>query len=125
MTAPLNNITDQPFPEPDCVCMVPPIHYSNYTEVILGEDYTNGRYGDVSLKTCIHCQRIWLRYYVIYESFSRSGRWYSGVITPKQAKKVKPKNAVALLESLDWYLYGGSYFETYGRMGRGKVNVDM
>jgi hypothetical protein len=38
---------------------------------------------------------------------------------------LKPESVVALLESLPWYFYGGSYFETTGRKGSGRVRVDL
>ena len=65
----------------DCVCMTPPFHYSNFDSLWIGVDETNGRFGDVSIKTYKKCNRKWLHYYVSYEGFSESGRWYRGVIS--------------------------------------------
>lgn len=60
---------------------------------------------------CVHCQRLWLHYFVEYESFSRSGRWARGLISAAEAEVIAPADAVAHLERLPRYLYGGSYFD--------------
>src|SRR5690606_3724726 len=112
-------------PHPKCRCFIPPLHYMNYEKVTLGVDKTNGRFGDVSLFTCIHCGTKWLHYYAEYESFSRSGRWYKGIISDKEAKEITPESAVAYLEGLDWYIFGGSFFSSQGMYGKGKVRAEL
>ena len=60
-----------------------------------------------------------------FESFSKSGRFYKGIVTNKNLPKLTPENSIAYIEKLDWYIYGGSYFSTSGKFGNGKANVDL
>ncbi|BAP32005.1 uncharacterized protein CHSO_2968 [Chryseobacterium sp. StRB126] len=41
----------------------------------------------------------------------------------KDRSQITPENAVEFLENLEWYVYGGSFFETTGAIGQGKLNV--
>ena len=98
---------------------------TKFTDIAyLGEDERNGRFGDVSLWQCCSCGRYWLEYHVEYSAFSRSGRYFRGLIEPEYAKKLKPGNAVRYLSSLDWYLQGGSYFGDLTRQ-TGPLGVDF
>jgi hypothetical protein len=109
----------------ECRCMSPPFDYQDYDTKPLGVDETNGRFGEVSVQTCKTCGRQWLHYFVEYEAFSKFGRWYRGLVSAEVLHLLKPESVVALLESLPWYFYGGSYFETTGRQGSGRVWVDL
>jgi hypothetical protein len=109
----------------DCVCMHPPLDYRDYSSVPIGTDETKGRFADVTIDTCKKCQSKWLKYQVEYAGFSRSGRWYRGQVPDEVARTVTPESAIAVLEKLDWYLYGGSYFDSTGRRGAGRVFVDL
>ena len=59
------------------------------------------------------------------KAFLIRGRWYRGVISDKAAKMVTPENAVEILEGLEWHIFGGSYFETTGQKGKGRIWVDL
>ena len=109
----------------ECRCTAPPFDFLDYDSELLGVDETNGRFGEVSVETCKACGAKWLRYFVEYEAFSESGRWYRGLVTAESLRSLTPELAVALLESLPWYFYGGSYFRTTGRKGLGRVFVDL
>jgi len=109
----------------ECRCVTPPFHYLDYETASLGVDETNGRYGEVTVETCKACGSIWLRYFVEYEFFKESGRWYRGRVTQELIESLKPEEALELLASLPWYFYGGSYFRTLGRVGSGPVRVDL
>ncbi|WP_374461960.1 hypothetical protein [Chryseobacterium taeanense] len=100
-----------------CSCEKPNSNYTEYRSSELGIDHTNGRYAEVSFQQCKLCQRIWIHY-------SKSGRWYKGIVSKKDRPNITPENAVEYLESLEWYVYGGSYFESTGEFGQGKLNVD-
>ena len=108
-----------------CRCLDPQDRFDSVDQTDIGVDETKGRFGNVDLCRCEDCGQLWLHYFVEYEAFSRSGRWYRGLITPEQATIVTPENAVALLASLPWYFYGGSYFDTTGKQGSGQVYVDL
>ena len=112
--------------EQTCVCMEGPRMFGHYILVrIIGVDETKGRFGDVKLRRCRDCGRHWLHYFVEYEAFTGSGRWYMGLITPEAARDLRPEDAVEYLNSLEWCFYGGSYFG--GKTGRwtGPVRVDL
>jgi len=110
-----------------CKCLNLPIDYSNfYSENFVGIDETNGRFGEVTIQQCKSCNSFWIRYFVEYESFSKSGRWFTGIIKKENdIKEITPENSVEYIESLDWYFYGGSYFRTTGKKGNGRFPVDL
>jgi hypothetical protein len=93
----------------------------------LGTDLTNGRYGEVWVHTCPHCQRIWLFYRAEFEAFTGSGRWYRAVITPETAAAVTPETAAQAIARSDYRVFGGSFFNTPGKVsiGPGPVYADL
>ncbi|MFN8283191.1 MAG: hypothetical protein U0U67_08235 [Chitinophagales bacterium] len=97
----------------------------NFSETYIGVDTRNGRYADITLHTCNDCGATWVRYFAEFEAFSRSGRWYKGIISEPDLKKLKPENAVEYLEKLDWFIFGGSYFSSSGIYGKGHVKADL
>ena len=116
-------------PEVKCKCYLPSHTFSEFQEIFgddmyFGMDRTNGRYADITIHTCNHCGAKWVKYFAEYEAFSRSGRWYKGIITEKEMEYLKPEDVVSYLEKLDWYIYGGSYFASTGKYGKGKVLAD-
>jgi hypothetical protein len=108
----------------ECGCLERGPRWGGFDEVFVGVDRTNGRFGEVSIRTCRTCGRRWLHYLVEYEAFSGSGRWFAGVL-PADADDPDPATAVALLRSLPWHVYGGSFFGTTGRRGTDPVDVDL
>jgi len=108
-----------------CRCARPPFLYTDYDSRPVGIDTTNGRYGEVTIETCRHCGALWLRYLVEYEAFSRSGRWYRGLVTEEIARSVTPETAVAILQSLPIRFAGGSYFDSTGFEDEGHIDVDL
>lgn len=107
----------------NCVCMTPPFSYSDFRTKDIGTDETKGRFGDVSIETCRKCKRKWLRYFMEWEWYSESGRWYRGLVSDEVAGTVTPETAVAILEGLEWYYCGGSYFKTTGKKGSGPMHL--
>lgn len=108
-----------------CKCFTPSVLCDNYEGTFIGVDKTNGRYADVTIKKCKTCGTNWLHYFAEYEAFSQSGRWYRGVISAKKLNDVKPETAVDILDKLEWYIFGGSYFSSTGKYGKGKPHVDL
>ncbi|GAA4166641.1 hypothetical protein GCM10022217_40770 [Chryseobacterium ginsenosidimutans] len=108
-----------------CACEKPTSNYTEYRSSELGIDHTSGRHAEVTIQQCKLCQRIWIHYFVEFESFPKSGRWYKGIVSKKDRSQITPENAVEFLENLEWYVYGGSYFESTGTFGQGKMNVDL
>lgn len=105
----------------DCECMERGPR--RFAEAPVGIDRTNGRFGEVAVRTCRACGRRWLHYLVEYEAFTASGRWYAGVLA--DGAEVTAEGAVALLQSLPWHAYGGSWWGTTGRRGTGAILVDL
>jgi hypothetical protein len=99
-------------PPEDCRCLTPPIDYRDYDRTGIGIDETAGRFAEVSVERCVHCDRLWLRYFIESEGHSQTGRWYRGVVTAGQAQAVTPEAALDVLAGLPWLLYGGSYYAT-------------
>jgi hypothetical protein len=100
-----------------CICFSAPYNRLNLKQN-LGMD---NRYADVTLLTCPDCDQSWMRYHYENEAFSGSGRWYLGVITIAQDLLLTVENAKTILEGLDWYFYGGSYFNGQTSKSRGKI----
>jgi hypothetical protein len=96
-----------------CRCMTPPPDHRDFHGTELGVTQ-DGRFADVRLDQCRLCGRPWLHYHYEVEAFSKSGRWYRGLVTPEQAARATPANALEILAALPWYLYGGSWFDTTG-----------
>lgn len=73
-------------------------------------------YAEVAILACPDCERRWLRYVYEVEAFSRSGRWYLGLLSAEAAAGLAVHNAREILGQLEWYFYGGSYYK--GRTGK-------
>ena len=106
-----------------CPCLALGPLPGTFDETYLGQDLTEGRYGDVSIRACRVCGRRWLRYFVEYEAFTASGRWYTGLLPEGAEAGLTPERAAPLLESLPWHVHGGSYFGHAGRRGSGRLHL--
>jgi hypothetical protein len=91
----------------------------------MGVDATHGRFGEVSLETCLLCGRIWLHYHLEYEAFPNSGRWFRGLISQEQIAAMTPQDAIPYLERLPWYFIGGSYYRSRGQRSSGKIDAAL
>lgn len=101
-------------PSDDCRCMSPPFWYRHFDTKDLGLDKTTGWLGEVSIERCKKCGREWLNYLYENEAFTKSGRWYRGLLTPEQARQVTPGTALATLAALRWHFRGGSFYDSTG-----------
>lgn len=120
-TAPLSESSEIPVTGSACLCTQLPQPYDHYQDIrFIGSDETEGRFGEVRLKQCKRCGRYWLHYFVEYEPLSESGRYFMGEIPVETAETMTPETAIPYLESLDWHLYGGSYFLKSDHRGKGK-----
>jgi hypothetical protein len=70
---------------------------------------------------CQDCGQHWLRYCYEVEAFTGSGRWYLGAITPEQFATLTVEQARAMLENLNWYDCGGSYYDGGMRRTSGTI----
>jgi hypothetical protein len=108
-----------------CRCYSPPFRQNDFLSTPLGIDKTNGRFGEVSVETCAHCGKTWLRYVVEYEAFTASGRWFRGPISQAEIAGLSPEEAVPFLERLSWHFKGGDYFSSSGQRCSGAVRADQ
>lgn len=95
-----------------CNCLVAPQDHL----VVFRELGMDSRFAEVSILVCRDCGQHWLRYFFEVEAFTASARWYLGPITAEQSSALSAEDARSLLEGLNWYYYGGSYF--HGRSGK-------
>lgn len=100
-----------------CGCFSQP----NSSLAVFRELGMDDHYAEVSLLACAVCGQVWLRYFYELEAFTASGRWYLGAIDTDQVPLVSVQNSKAILEALDWYFYGGSYFR--GKSGQSSGTI--
>lgn len=81
------------------------------------------RFADVSVSTCKNCGQHWLRYFYENEAFTRSGRWYLGAVTAEEVARLTTENAKSILETLESYYCGGSYFDGSISKTAGEINL--
>ena len=67
-------------------------------------------YAEIAIGKCPECAQQWIRYHYENEGLSGSGRWYLGAISDLQANTMHVNQAKAILEGLEWYWVGGSYY---------------
>lgn len=103
----------------ECKCFNPPFDFADFDSHSLG---TAADHAEISIQICKNCGTKWLHYFFENEAFTKSGRWYRGLISDQETAHLLPDKAVSHLENLNWYVYGGSYFETTGRYGSGKIH---
>lgn len=106
----------------ECRCMNPPFYYLDFESISLGEDETDKvNSTEVTIETCKSCGSKWLRYFFEHPLFAHSATWYRGLITDEIARSVRADNAIALIESLEWYFRGGSFYKSDGEKCSGKI----
>jgi hypothetical protein len=105
-----------------CKCCTPPFNASDFLIVELGTDVSSGKWGDVTVEQCKACYTYWIKYLYENEAFSKSGRWFRAVLADNWRYSISSESVIAYLEQLDWYYYGGSYYETAGKKGKGTLN---
>lgn len=105
-----------------CRCMTPPFYHWDFEDRDLG---VTSNYGEIQIETCKSCGTNWLRYFWEHEGFTASGRWYKGIVDDAALSTLTPDNCVEYLESLPWYIYGGSYFNTMGNRGAGSIKATL
>jgi hypothetical protein len=101
-----------PVPYDTCSCLSTPLGLQS----VISEYGMDASFAEISLLRCRECGRIWLRYFYELEAVTGSGRWYLGAIMHEQIGEVTVENAKEILAGLDWYFYGGSYYD--GRVGK-------
>jgi len=90
-----------------CPCLEGDVHFQNFDRREVGD---GPDFGEVSINKCKRCGRDWLEYFIEYEYFTASGRWFRGVVAPATAASINPADVKTILEGLEWYFRGGSAF---------------
>jgi len=67
-------------------------------------------YWDVTRMHCARCGTQWVRAFLEYEAFSRSGRHYRAPVTDTTLEEITPEGALRLLEEAPLRIAGGSRF---------------
>lgn len=65
---------------------------------------------------CAHCGTLWLRAFLEYEAFSRSGRHYRAPTTDQDADGVSADDALHIIEIAPFKIAGGSRFDGQERI---------
>ena len=113
-------IMTAPDPKLHCYCLRGDFRLTKYFFKYLGWD---SEYGVSSSLTCRDCGRRWLRYYYCDEAFSKSGRWFCGLLEYFLSERVSADNAKHILETMDWYYRGGSFYSGLVSKQSGKINL--
>ena len=109
----------------ECRCYSPPFDYRDFVSTPIGIDTTNGRHGEVSSEVCAHCGTKWLHYFVEYEAFTASGRWFRAPISDEALATLTSEQAVPFLERQPWHFSGGSYYQSRGQRSSGTIHADL
>jgi len=102
-----------------CFCMKRE-NFKDFNTNFIGID---DNYGEVYILTCKYCRKLWLKYYTVNENCSESGRWFRGIISQEIANNIEISNTLKILENLDWYIYGGSYYKKNFGISKGCINI--
>ncbi|NND82913.1 MAG: hypothetical protein HKN50_10840 [Gammaproteobacteria bacterium] len=106
-----------------CRCSEPPFYYKDYESKDIGVDPNDPKFGEVSMDLCRSCDKLWLKYHIEWDGYSRSGRWYRGEVTPEQAEGITPQKAAELLKMAEWHFKGGSYYKSGGIRVQGGASL--
>lgn len=115
----VHHIEQVPRGRPACGCLHAPGEQLSVRRE-LGMD---SAYAEATVLACRACGRHWLRYFYEHEAFTGSGRWYMGHIPTSRSLALAAGEAKRVLERLEWYHVGGSYFGGRVSQGRGKITV--
>ena len=92
-----------------CDCFSTPLFSGEVRDLGMDE-----RFAEAALSQCPVCGQTWLRYSYVNEAITGSGRWFLGAVESDAG--IRAENAKATLEGLEWYFYGGSYYD--GKTGK-------
>lgn len=91
-----------------CQCFVPGITVAWADETDIG---VTDRYWDLSKMRCRGCGTPWLRAFLEYEAFSRSGRHYRAPTSDAALETITPEAALRIIKMAAYRIAGGSRFD--------------
>lgn len=103
-----------------CVCFAPGAHVKWIDSLDIG---TTDRYWEVTRMRCAHCGTLWVRAFLEYEAFSRSGRHYRAPTTDQAIGGVTAEDALHVIELAPFKIAGGSRFDGQERIVTGAENL--
>jgi len=103
-----------------CVCLKPDegVEWSDRADIGMTSDYW-----EVTRMRCAKCHTPWIRAFIEYEAFPRSGRYYRAPTTDPALFGVTPEAALHIIETASLRIAGGSRFDGVERVisGPGKL----
>ncbi|MDX9844864.1 MAG: hypothetical protein RBT42_14045 [Aquabacterium sp.] len=99
-----------------CDCRSPnnEVHWQDWRDLGMTD-----RYWELSFMRCRGCGAPWLRAFLEYEAFSRSGRYYRAPVEEAALPGLTPDAALTLIEAAPFKIAGGSRFD-----GQERVVID-
>lgn len=104
-----------------CSCHEIPVDHTIFSSSFIGVDESEGRFGEVTLLSCNICRNSWVQYFYEVEAYTASGRWYRAWVDPLFLPELNESNTLSYIENSRRYIYGGSYFDSTGEYGSGKI----
>ena len=100
----------------DCICLQPgaAVEWTDRADIGMTNNYW-----EVTRMRCAKCQRPWIRAFIEYEAFPRSGRFYRAPSTDAALDRVSPAAGMAIIEDAEIKIAGGSYFDGVEHVVRG------
>lgn len=103
---------------PTCKCMTPPLSYLDFEDAPGVPSFRDDKWGgEVSVERCKHCGTHWLQYFIEYPAFTSSGRWCRAPVTEDDLRELTSDAVLGFVAHRPRYLYGGSYFNSTGKVG--------
>lgn len=114
--APTRTTHDANAVDRSCKCFDPheKAEWSQSVDIGMTDDYW-----DVTRLRCAHCGTLWVRAFLEYEAFSRSGRHYRAPVSDEQIQGVSPEEALEHIEAAEFRIAGGSYFDGRDHVTKG------
>lgn len=100
----------------DCVCLKPDADVAWTDRADIG--MTSG-YWEVTRMRCAKCHTPWIRAFIEYEAFPRSGRFYRAPTTDAALDGVSPEVGMFIIEDSEFKIAGGSHFDGVEHVVRG------
>jgi len=89
----------------ECSCITPPFYHDDYESELISIDQADGRFGEISILRCRMCGSTWLNYFIEYEGYEHSSRWYRGMVTAEQLARLIPEQVPVFFAGLPWYFF--------------------
>lgn len=103
-----------------CQCFVPGTTVAWTDKAEIG---VTDRYWDISRMRCSKCGTPWLRAFLEFEAFSRSGRHYRAPVSDVVLEGITPGIALQIIRGATFRIAGGSRFDGVEHVVNGPGNL--